>query len=230
MSSNGIILRAENLRKNYSRGAEEVHALAGISMDIREGEYVSVTGPSGSGKTTLMNIIGCLDNPTSGRLTVADETIFDSGKPLGERRLTEIRRRYFGYIFQSFYLIPSLTVCENVMVPLMFTGLKKSRADIMTLLEKLGIASRADHLPGQISGGEMQRAAIARALANNPRILLADEPTGNLDSQRSLEISAILKELNRDEGITIMLISHNPELAATADRIIEVRDGRITGQ
>jgi putative ABC transport system ATP-binding protein len=223
----GIILEARDIRKNYRRGAEEVHALAGVDLSIAEGEYLAVTGPSGSGKTTLMNILGCLDNPSSGELVVSGRTIFSAGKPLTEKQLTRVRREHFGYIFQSFYLIPSLTVYENVAVPLLFAGIDKPKREIMALLDKLGIAARASHLPQELSGGEMQRAAIARALIGGPRILLADEPTGNLDTKRNDEIAGILRDLNRADGITIVLITHNPELAAMTDRVIEVRDGRI---
>lgn len=223
----GLILEANDIRKNYRRGAEEVQALAGVNLSIKEGEYLAVTGPSGSGKTTLMNILGCLDNPSSGELVVSGRTIFSAGKPLSEKQLTRVRREHFGYIFQSFYLIPSLTVYENVAVPLLFAGIDKPKREIMALLDKLGIAARASHLPQELSGGEMQRAAIARALIGGPRILLADEPTGNLDSKRNDEIAGILRELNRTDGITIVLITHNPELAAMTDRVILVRDGRI---
>lgn len=223
----GLILEARDIRKNYRRGAEEVQALAGVNLSIKEGEYLAVTGPSGSGKTTLMNILGCLDNPSSGELVVSGRTIFSAGKPLSEKQLTRVRREHFGYIFQSFYLIPSLTVYENVAVPLLFAGIDKPKREIMALLDKLGIAARASHLPQELSGGEMQRAAIARALIGGPRILLADEPTGNLDSKRNDEIAGILRELNRTDGITIVLITHNPELAVMTDRVILVRDGRI---
>lgn len=223
------VLEADTLTRIYRRGSDEVTAVDGASLTIAEGEFISFTGPSGSGKTTLVNLLGCLDNPTAGRLYLDGKNIFGSGKRLSEQELTRIRRETFGYIFQSFFLVPTLTVAENVALP--FTFYRKSAADpdVGPLLRMLGIDKRADHLPGQISGGEMQRVAIARALANRPRILIADEPTGNLDSQRSMEIGDVLRDLNRNEGLTVILVTHNPELASRADRTIELRDGRIAG-
>ena len=220
-------ISAGNLIKTYSRGIEQVHAVNNISLDIRAGEFVSVVGPSGSGKTTLINILGCLDNPTSGRLNIDGREIFRDGRALSERQLTRIRRESFGYIFQKFYLIPTLTVAENVMLPFTFFRKDGAEHNVSRLLDLLGIEKRRNHLPGQLSGGEMQRTAIARALVNNPRILLADEPTGNLDTARSEEIGQVLKALNREQGITIILVTHNPALAQTAHRIITLHDGKI---
>ncbi|MFZ2634659.1 MAG: ABC transporter ATP-binding protein [Desulfosalsimonadaceae bacterium] len=225
MNKNAI--SAESLIKTYNRGIEQVHAVGGVSMDIRAGEFVSVVGPSGSGKTTFINIMGCLDNPTSGRLSVDGREIFRDGRALSERQLTRIRRESFGYIFQKFYLIPTLTVAENVMLPFTFFRKDGAEDNVLRLLDLLGIEKRKNHLPGQLSGGEMQRTAIARALVNNPRILLADEPTGNLDTARSEEIGQVLKELNREQGITIILVTHNPALAQTANRTITLHDGKI---
>lgn len=221
------VLAADNLTKIFRRGSENIPAVNDISLSITDGEFVSFIGPSGSGKTTLINILGCLDNPSSGKLALDGRNIFDQGKTLSERKLTVIRRQVFGYIFQKFYLIPTLTVLENVILP--FTFYKKPGADenVDGVLKILGIDHRKHHLPGQISGGEMQRVAIARALINNPRVLLADEPTGNLDTKRSDEIGNILKELNQKEKITIVLVTHNPRLAERADRVIELRDGMI---
>lgn len=228
MPGENIALKASKISKIYKRGIEEIPAVNGVSLEIQSGEFVSFIGPSGSGKTTLINILGCLDNPTSGKLVIAGREIFSSGKFFSESALTRIRREYFGYIFQNFHLIPTLSVYENVAVPLTFFRKKDvSDADIEKLLEILGLGKRMRHLPGQLSGGEMQRVAIARALVNKPLILLADEPTGNLDSQRSGDIGNILKELNRKEGITMILVTHNPELAKLGDRIVEMRDGNI---
>ena len=228
MKENGkYVIRAKNLKKIYRRGSEDIYAVNDVTLEVEEGEFLSLIGPSGSGKTTLINILGCLDNPTSGKLELDGRGIFDEGKFLSEGELTKIRREIFGYVFQKFYLIPTLTVLENVMLP--FTFYKKSGAEneVEYVLKLLGMEHRQHHLPGQISGGEMQRVAIARALVNKPRILLADEPTGNLDTKRRGEIGEILKELNAKEGLTIVLVTHNPELAATSQRVIELRDGKV---
>jgi putative ABC transport system ATP-binding protein len=183
-------------------------------------------GPSGSGKTTLVNLLGCLDNPSAGELDLAGNNIFGGGRILSERELTTVRREVFGYIFQNFYLIPTLTVRENVALPLAFYRKPGVEGEVERLLGLLGMEHRMDHLPGQISGGEMQRVAIARALVNRPEILLADEPTGNLDTKRSGEIGEILQELNRSVGLTIVMVTHNPNLARLGERLIEMRDGR----
>ncbi len=224
---NGHTLEARRLKKIYRRGSEEVAAVDDISLRIGKGEFVSFVGPSGSGKTTLINLLGCLDNPSSGEMVLAGQTIFAAGKNLSERELTKVRRELFGYIFQYFYLIPTLTVRENIMLPLTFFRKPGSEERVGSLMELLGIGHRAGHLPGEISGGEMQRVAIARALVNQPEILLADEPTGNLDSRRSEEIGRILADLNRESGITIVMVTHNLGLAAHAHRVVELRDGRI---
>jgi putative ABC transport system ATP-binding protein len=209
----------------YQRGSEEIRALDGVSISVRRGEFVCCTGSSGSGKTTLINLLGCLDNPSSGGLALAGKSVF-GGKPLGERELTRVRREIFGYIFQNFYLIPSLTVQENVALPLAFYRKPGLEGEVERLLKELGMGHRMNHLPGQISGGEMQRVCIARALVNRPEILLADEPTGNLDSKRAGEIGEILQELNRCAGITIVMVTHNPGLARLGGRQVEMRDGR----
>jgi putative ABC transport system ATP-binding protein len=227
MNANALAIQAQRLRKIYTRGIEQVHAVDDVSLDVGTAEFVSVVGPSGSGKTTLINILGCLDNPTSGRLAIDGQTIFDEGKTLSERQLTRIRRNLFGYIFQKFYLIPTLNVAENIMLPFTFYRKEGSEENVARLLNLLGIEKRKNHLPGQLSGGEMQRVAIARALVNSPRILLADEPTGNLDTARSDEIGRVLSELNQKEGLTIILVTHNLKLAQTAHRIIELYDGRL---
>ena len=229
VSGNDWSLKARDLTRVYHRGSEEIQALAGVSLSIRHGEVVSFMGSSGSGKTTLVNLLGCLDNPSSGELELAGRRIFGGGKPLGERELTRVRREVFGYIFQNFYLIPTLTVRENVELPLAFYRKPGAGEEVERLLQMLGMGHRMDHLPGQISGGEMQRVAIARALVNRPEILLADEPTGNLDSKRAGEIGEILQDLNRNAGLTIIMVTHNPGLARLAERQIEMRDGRTCG-
>ncbi len=222
-------LRAEDLVRVYKRGAEEIRAVDGVSLAVGRGEFISVVGPSGSGKTTLINVLGCLDNPTSGRLLLGDRPVFENCRALSEASLTRVRREVFGYIFQKFYLIPTLTVIENVVLPFTFFRKPGASEDVDRVLDLLGLGARKQHLPGELSGGEMQRVAIARALVNKPEILLADEPTGNLDSRRSEEIGAILKGLNEKEGLTIVLVTHNLSLAGLAHRIVELRDGRIAG-
>jgi putative ABC transport system ATP-binding protein len=226
MTENQWSLKARDLTRTYRRGSEEILALDGVSLSVRRGEFVSFMGSSGSGKTTLINLLGCLDNPSSGELELAGKSIFGSGKLLGERELTRVRREVFGYIFQNFYLIPTLTVLENVALPLAFYRKPGVEGEAERLLKSLGMGHRMNHLPGQISGGEMQRVAIARALVNRPEILLADEPTGNLDSKRAGEIGEVLQDLNRSAGLTIVMVTHNPGLAQLGGRQIEMRDGR----
>ena len=228
MKQNDISMEAINLTKVYHRGSEDIPAVHDVSLKINRGDFVSFIGPSGSGKTTLVNLLGCLDNPTSGELLLDGRRIFSNDSHnLSERKLTEIRRELFGYIFQNFYLIPTLTVMENVMLPLTFYRKQGAGNDVLGLLKLLGIDHRKDHLPGQISGGEMQRVAIARSLVNSPEILLADEPTGNLDTKRSAEIIRILKELSVTQGLTVIMVTHNLELARQADRFFEMRDGGL---
>jgi len=220
-------LEAEHLKRLYCRGPETIAAVDDISLRIERGSFISIVGPSGSGKTTLINVLGCLDNPTSGRLALEGRVVFEGGRGLSEARLTRVRRDVFGYVFQKFYLIPTLTVLENVVLPFTFYRKPGADEDVGRLLERLGLDKRADHLPGQLSGGEMQRVAIARALVNKPAILLADEPTGNLDTARSDEIGRLLQDLNAREGLTIVLVTHNLKLAALAQRTVELRDGRV---
>ena len=228
MSEKTAAIEITNLTKIYHRGIEEVIAVNEVSFQINKGEFVSIIGPSGSGKTTLVNLLGCLDNPSSGELRLGERSIFGKSKRLSERELTKIRREAFGYIFQNFYLIPTLSVLENVVLPLTFYCKPGANDEALKLLKLLGIDNRKDHLPGQISGGEMQRVAIARAMVNKPEILLADEPTGNLDTKRSVEIVQVLRELNKTVGLTIVMVTHNQELARCADRIFEMRDGHIS--
>jgi putative ABC transport system ATP-binding protein len=220
-------IEAEHLRRVYRRGPEEIAAVDDVSLRVEKGSFTSIVGPSGSGKTTLVNVLGCLDNPSSGKLTLGDRVVFENCKGLSESKLTLIRRDVFGYIFQKFFLIPTLTVLENVILPFTFYKKPGAEEDVGRLLKALGLDKRIDHLPGQLSGGEMQRVAIARALVNKPDILLADEPTGNLDSARSEEIGRTLQELNARDGLTIVLVTHNLRLAALAERTIELHDGKI---
>ena len=227
MAQPETLLVAENLQKTYRRGSEEIRAVAGVSLQVRRGEFISFVGPSGSGKTTLLNLLGCLDNPTAGSLAVAGREIFGADRRLSESQLTRIRRRLFGYIFQKFYLVPTLTVLENVLLPFAFFRKPDAVSQPKEILSFLGLGSRLSHRPGELSGGEMQRVAIARALVNKPDILLADEPTGNLDTERSAEIGDILRRLNAREGLTILLVTHNPALAAVAQRSLSLRDGRL---
>jgi putative ABC transport system ATP-binding protein len=224
------IIEAAQLTKVYERGSEKVHALDGVSFAIDAGDIVSVTGESGSGKTTLVNITGCLDNPTSGELTVGDRKIFAGGVSAmrSETALTSVRREFFGYVFQKFFLIPTLTVRENILLPGVFRRkLDTGEEHLNALMDMLGIVKRKDHLSSQLSGGEMQRTAIARALISKPKVLIADEPTGNLDSKRSNEIRDLLVKLNKEQGITIILVTHNPELAKIGNRVLALKDGRL---
>jgi putative ABC transport system ATP-binding protein len=228
MNQKAIVIETKGLTKIYTRGIEEIISVNEVSLRIDKGDFVSVIGPSGSGKTSLTNLLGCLDNPTRGELSLGGRPIFGSGKRLSEKELTRIRRETFGYIFQNFYLIPTLTVLENVLLPLTFYRKPGTENEAARLLGLLGIDHRKDHLPGEISGGEMQRVAIARAMVNRPEVLLADEPTGNLDTKRSVEIVQVLIELNLSAGLTIVLVTHNPDLARLAGRTFEMRDGRIS--
>lgn len=229
MTLDNIALEAHHLKKSYKRGAEEILAIDDVSLTIQKGEFMSFIGPSGSGKTTLINILGCLDNATSGSLKIGGRTVFADNHGLSESELTKIRRRVFGYIFQKFYLIPTLNVYENVLLPFAFFQKPEANADPMEILKFLGLDKRIHHRPSELSGGEMQRVAIARALVNKPEILLADEPTGNLDTKRSEEIGEVLKTLNEKEGLTVLLVTHNPMLAKFAGRTITLRDGKIAG-
>lgn len=222
------LISAEHLSKIYRRGNEDVKALNDVSLQIEQGEMLAVVGPSGSGKTTLVNILGCLDNPTAGTLTVDGTTIFKDGNTLSEKKLTLIRRKLFGYVFQKFFLIPTLTVRENILLPSVFDAdFAADDKRAAELAEMLGVAHRLNHLPAELSGGEMQRVAIARALIGKPQVLVADEPTGNLDSKRTEEIKELLLNLNKQERLTIIVVTHNLEFAKTADRILTISDGQI---
>jgi ABC-type lipoprotein export system ATPase subunit len=219
--SQSPVIEAEALTKTYRRGTEEVHALSGVSFQIRRGEFVAVVGPSGSGKTTLLNLLGCLDGPSSGILRIGGEEV----QRLPERALTRLRREQIGFVFQHFGLVPTLTVAENVSLPALFAR-RPSPKRVSELLEKVGLTPRKDHRPHQLSGGEMQRVAIARALVNRPEILLADEPTGNLDSATGEAVLGLLRELHA-EGLTIVVVTHNALLAGAAERLLTLADGRL---
>jgi ABC-type lipoprotein export system ATPase subunit len=216
------MIELKGIEKIYIRGAEHVRALKSIDLSIRQGEFVSITGHSGSGKTTLLHILGCLDKPTKGIMNLDGITI--NGMP--ESELVKIRRQKIGFVFQQFYLIPGLSVLENVTLPLLFGRTNKETDEIISVLKLVGLQDKINRNPSQLSGGEMQRVAIARALINNPEVILADEPTGNLDTENSEKIFELLKSLN-SRGITIIMVTHNTDLARRADRIIQLKDGKI---
>lgn len=216
------MLELENITKVYKAGQTEVSALRGISCRIESGEMVSIIGPSGSGKSTLMNIIGCLDKPTSGQYRL-DETEVSE---LNDNQLAEIRNKKIGFVFQSFHLLSRTTALANVELPLIYSGASNRRQRALQVLESVGLAHRVTHRPSELAGGEQQRVAIARALVNNPSLILADEPTGNLDTRTSQEIMAIFKKLN-EQGMTIVLVTHEPDIAAYTQRTIKLRDGQI---
>lgn len=209
--------------KTFRRGSEVIHAVEDVTLSIPEREFVAVVGPSGSGKTTLLNLIGCVDKPNSGDVRIDGQET----NRLSERELTDIRAAKIGFVFQQFFLLPTLTAEENVELPTLFTSNGNRSKGTAELLELVGLAGRAKHLPAQLSGGEMQRVAIARALINCPKILLADEPTGNLDSHNAEAVLEVFRGLHRN-GLTIVLITHNMELANEAERIITMKDGRVT--
>ena len=214
------VIRLDGVTKNYRRGRETIRAVNSVALKIEAGEFVAIVGPSGSGKTTLLNLLGCVEKPDAGSVHIDNA----DASAANEKELTNIRARKIGFVFQQFFLLPTLTARENVLLPSVFlrNGTAEGRAD--ELLGQVGLRDRAEHLPVQLSGGEMQRVAIARALINNPRILLADEPTGSLDSENAAAILEIFADLNR-AGLTIVMVTHNPELAAKARRIVTLRDG-----
>ncbi len=216
------MIKLEKIEKIYRRGREEVKALRGVDLEIKRGELLSIVGPSGSGKTTLLHILGCLDLPTRGIVKIDDIDV----ETMSEKELVKIRREKIGYVFQQFYLIPGLTVYENVRLPLLFSKKERDKKEIESLIELVGLKDRIHHRPNQLSGGEMQRTAIARALINNPEFILADEPTGNLDTENSEKIFELLCSLHK-KGISIILITHNPELALRTERVIKLKDGLI---
>ena len=217
-----IVLR--DIVKRYTMGEEVVQALAGVDLDIARNEYVALTGPSGSGKSTLMNLLGCLDTPTEGTYTLNGRDV--SG--MNDTELAQVRNREIGFVFQSFHLLPRMTVLQNVMQPLVYRGLSQDerRARAIEALGKVGLGDRMGHRPNQLSGGQRQRVAIARALVGAPSILLADEPTGNLDTRTSAEIMALFDALHA-QGQTVILVTHEPDIAAHCHRVLRVSDGRI---
>ncbi len=220
----GTIIRTRDLVKVYQLGDNRIRALAGVSVEIAAGEFVAVMGPSGSGKSTFMNVLGCLDRPTSGEYELAGRAV----AALGDDELAAVRNRHVGFVFQNFNLLARTTALENVELPLVYTGVaaRERRAQAAGMLTKVGLSERADHHPAQLSGGQQQRVAIARALVTRPLLILADEPTGALDSRTSLEIMALLQELNRG-GMTVVLVTHESDVARFARRILRFRDGRI---
>lgn len=218
------ILQLKGICKDYFRARRPVRVLEGIDLTVDEGEYVAVMGPSGSGKTTLMNIIGCLDTPSGGEYLLCGKNLAN----LSDDALADIRGKYIGFVFQNFYLLPRLSALDNVALPLLYAGvpLKERRKRAAAALESVGLSDRAAFLPNQLSGGQCQRVAIARAVCADPKLLLADEPTGALDTASGEQVMEIFKELNK-KGITIVMITHEPEIAARADRICHLRDGRL---
>jgi putative ABC transport system ATP-binding protein len=218
------LVELRNVSKIYRLGDEEIRALDDVSTDIDEGEFISIIGPSGSGKSTLMHILGCLDSPTKGTIRLDGTMIHDASA----RQLAAIRNRKIGFVFQFFNLLPKLTVIQNVELPMIYSGVssKERHRRAMAALESVDLANRARHRPSQLSGGQQQRAAIARALVNSPRLIFADEPTGNLDSHTGDAILQLFRRLSQ-EGRTIMLVTHDPEIAAVTPRRIEIRDGKI---
>ena len=218
------LLEVNNICKTYGSGETAVHALKKVSFSVPKGEYVAIVGESGSGKSTLLNMIGALDTPTSGKVVIGGKEIFS----MNDNRLTVFRRRNIGFIFQAFNLIPELTVEQNIIFPVMLDYQKPDRKYLEELLTVLNLKERRNHLPSQLSGGQQQRVAIGRALITRPSLILADEPTGNLDTQNSSEVIALLKEASRKYEQTIIMITHNRSIAQSADRILQVSDGVLT--
>jgi len=218
------IIQLENIKKSYYLGKQELKVLKGISLEVFKNEYVALMGPSGSGKSTLMNILGCLDSPSSGKYILNGEDV----SKMQDDDLADVRNKEIGFVFQQFNLLPRLTAAENVALPLIYNGTSKKirTAQALEMLDRVGLADRSHHKPNELSGGQNQRVAIARALVNNPSIILADEPTGNLDSKTSIEIMHIFDKI-QSEGNTVILVTHEEDIAAYAHRIIRLRDGVI---
>ena len=217
------IVKADKLKKVYSSESQKIIALKEIDIEIKKGEFVAIMGPSGAGKTTFLNLVGCLDRPTSGKLDIlgCDPTKFN------EEKLSRIRVEKIGFIFEDFFLISFLNALENVQLPLIFARNYKNNNRPRDLLKRVGLDHRLTHFPNELSGGELQRVAVARALANNPEILLADEPTGNLDSRNAQELFNLFRDLNREKGLTIVVATHNIRLGYSADRVIHLNDGKM---
>lgn len=218
-----VILKVDNLNMQYSSGSRSLTVLQSINISIEEGETVAITGPSGSGKTTLMGLCAALDNPTSGEIILMGEKI----GPLSEDERALLRNRNIGFIFQNFQLLPSLTALENVMLPLELQGIRGAENEAIRLLERVGLKERMLHYPAQLSGGEQQRVALARAFINKPKILFADEPTGNLDGDTGNTVESLMFDLNKDFGTTLIIVTHNQDLASRTSRIIKLKSGHI---
>ena len=228
MSEPGPALQTRDLAKVYGEGETAVHALDGVTLEVAGGEMVAIMGPSGSGKSTLLHLLGALDTPTSGEISLGGER-YDG---LGDGDLTRLRRDRIGFVFQFFNLLPALTAEENVLLPALIAGRRDEeiRERARALLERVGLSARRAHLPSELSGGEQQRVSIARSLLTEPEVVLADEPTGNLDSRSSAEVLELLRELNRDEGQTIVIVTHDSGAAAIAERVVFLRDGRVADE
>lgn len=227
MSEQDQVIRVENMSKVYQMGEIQVHALRGVSFSVRTGEVLAIMGPSGSGKSTLMNMIGCLDIPTEGDYFLEGQLV----SSLNEDQLALVRNQKIGFVFQTFNLLPRATALANVELPLRYAGINGKRKELaQSALEAVGLGERIYHQPNELSGGQQQRVAIARALVNRPAIILADEPTGNLDTKSGDEIMRLLLSLNETEGTTLLIVTHDPEVASMAERIIYLRDGNIEGQ
>lgn len=226
MGDDDLVIEARDITKTYLLGEIEVHALRGVSLKIRRGEVVAIMGPSGSGKTTLMNILGCLDRPTMGDYALEGELVSD----LSDDQLAEIRNRKVGFVFQSFNLLSRHSALANVELPMRYAGVRNGRRKrAVEALQAVGLGERLNHRPAELSGGEQQRVAIARALVNNPAFILADEPTGNLDTKSGEEVMNILLKLNADHGTTLLFVTHDPEIGARTERVILLRDGMVEG-
>jgi putative ABC transport system ATP-binding protein len=223
--TDSLVVKMEQVEKVYSLGTVTVHALRGVSLDISKGEFIVVMGPSGSGKTTILNLIGALDKPTKGKVYIEEKDL----TTLNEKELTQIRRHKIGFVFQFYNLIPVLTAFENVELPMLIAGVSKREREkrARDLLETVGLAERGDHRPDELSGGEQQRVAISRALANKPSIILADEPTGDLDTKSGAEVMKIMHDLCKREGVTVIAVTHDPTISEVASRILMIRDGQI---
>jgi putative ABC transport system ATP-binding protein len=221
------MIELEDVTKVYKIGENEIKALNGVNLKVEKGEFISIVGPSGSGKSTLLNIIGCIDTPTKGKVIIDSEDVSN----LGDRGLTKIRLRKIGFIFQQFYLIPTLNALENIELPMKEAkmGRDARRKRALALLDQVGLAERKGHYPSQLSGGEQQRVAIARSLANSPQMILADEPTGEIDTKTSEKIVSLLHNLNKKEGLTLIIVTHDLKIAGYADRSITIEDGKIVG-